>query len=118
MYCRRCGTLNDDNAYKCVQCGEILQGTVASAGPPPQRIPNYLVQSIIVTLLCCLPLGIVGIVYAAQVNGKIQLGDYEGALDFSKKAKMWTWISFGLGLVGGLLYFVLVLIGEAVKPNH
>lgn len=27
MYCPKCGTKNDDNAYKCVQCREILQGT-------------------------------------------------------------------------------------------
>jgi hypothetical protein len=26
MYCSKCGTLNDDNNYKCVSCGQILHG--------------------------------------------------------------------------------------------
>jgi hypothetical protein len=111
MYCRKCGTQNEDNNYKCSRCGEVLhQGTASSA---PIKIPNYLVQSILVTLLCCLPFGIPAIVYSAQVNGKIQSGDIQGAIDSSNKAKMWGWISFGLGLVGGVIYGILVAIGAA-----
>jgi Interferon-induced transmembrane protein. len=34
----------------------------------PSKIQNYLVQSILVTLCCCMPAGIVAIIYAAQVN--------------------------------------------------
>ena len=41
-----------------------------------RNIPNYLVQAILTTLFCCLPFGIVAIVYAAQVNTKIEAGDY------------------------------------------
>lgn len=25
MYCRSCGTQNDDNNYRCIQCGEVIQ---------------------------------------------------------------------------------------------
>ena len=75
-----------------------------SAGGPPPSIPNYLVQSILVTICCCLPFGIVAIVYAAQVNSKLSGGDYAGAADASQKAKMWCWIAFGCGLVGTLIY--------------
>jgi len=25
MYCRKCGTLNDDNAFKCIKCGTVIQ---------------------------------------------------------------------------------------------
>ena len=71
MYCRKCGTQNADNTYKCVQCGEVLDQVPGSQVAPVQ-VPNYLVQSILVTLFCCLPFGIVAIVYAAQVNGKLQ----------------------------------------------
>jgi hypothetical protein len=66
---------------------------------PPASVPNYLVQAILCTLCCCLPFGIVAIVYAAQVNGKLQAGDYAGALEASGKAKLWCWIAFGVGLV-------------------
>jgi hypothetical protein len=111
MYCRKCGTQNDDNNYKCVRCGEALQQVGTST--PPLTIPNYLVQSILVTLFCCLPFGIPAIVYAAQVNGKIQAGDIHGAIDSSKKALMWIWISLGLGIVVGIIYGILMAIGAA-----
>jgi len=77
-----------------------------------QKIPNYLAQSILVTLLCCLPLGIPAIVFAAQVNGKVAVGDVEGALNSSRKAKMWCWWALGLGL--GLLVFRVALIGSSI----
>ena len=66
-------------------------------------IPNYLVQSILVTLFCCMPLGIPAIVFASQVNGKIAAGDTAGAREASRLAKIWCWWSFGCGLVVVLL---------------
>lgn len=82
MFCRKCGAPSDDNVYTCGSCGEVFQQAVP--GVPPPHIPNYLVQSILVTIFCCVPLGIPAIVYAAQVNGRIQAGDIQGAMDASK----------------------------------
>jgi hypothetical protein len=112
MFCPSCGTENDDNAYRCVKCGIVLQ---QAAGPsaPPQRVPNYLVQSILVTLFCCLPLGIAAIVYSAQVNAKLQAGDVAGALHASKQARTFGWISFGVGLLIGVVYLLAVIGGAA-----
>ena len=63
------------------------------------RPKNYLLESILTTICCCLPLGIVGIVFASQVNSKYALGDYEGALQASKEAKKWmTW-----GIIAGVI---------------
>ena len=112
MYCKKCGTQNDDNAYKCVNCGEELQHVATSSS---SNIPTYLAQSILVTLLCCLPLGIPAIVYAAQVNGKIQIGDTEGAMESSRKAKMWCWWSFGIGIVVSILWFVLAVTSSVLN---
>jgi hypothetical protein len=109
MYCRKCGSQNDDNAQRCVKCGEPLQQ--AAAASTPVKIPNYLAQSIIVTILCCLPLGIPAIVFAAQVNSKIQAGDIQGAMEYSRKAKMWCWWSFGVGLVTSIAYGILSFLG-------
>ena len=69
------------------------------------KINNWLWQSIVVTLCCCLPLGIVGIIFATQVNGKLAAGDIVGAQDAAKKAKMFTLI----GLAGGVLIWVIVV---------
>src|ERR1700754_4113511 len=83
--------------------------------PPPasgasSNVPNYLVLAII-SLFCCLPLGVVAIIFAAQVNGKVAAGDTAGALDASKKAKMFIYISLGLGLAGILCYVLLLILG-------
>ena len=79
---------------------------------PPQRIPNYLAPSIIVTLFCCLPLGIPAILFSAQVNGKIQAGDIRGAMESSRRAKMWCLLSFGVGLVLDILFFLFYFVME------
>ena len=74
---------------------------------------NYLVQSILATVFCCLPFGIVGIVYASQVDSKWAGGDFAGATEASDNAKKWTNISVILGLVGLGLYLLLVIAGGA-----
>ena len=117
MYCRNCGSLNIDNAWKCVNCGTILQGTASAvAAAPRMTIPSYLAQAIILTIVslwCCLPLplGVVAIVYAAQVNSKFTAGDIAGAQQASKNAKMWCWITLGTGLLVVLVYIILLALG-------
>ncbi len=71
--------------------------------PQPQP-KNWLVESILVTIFCCLPFGIAGIVYATQVNSKYQAGDYTGALQASKEAGKWTKIAFWSGIAVSVLY--------------
>ena len=74
---------------------------------PPK---NYLIESILVTIFCCLPFGIVGIVFAAQVNAKFDLGDYEGALKYSKEAKKWMTWGIISSLVIGFFYLLIVFV--------
>ena len=85
-----------------------------SSPPPPggsATVPNYLVPAIL-SLFCCMPLGVVGVIFAAQVNGKVAAGDIAGAMDSSKKAKMFSFIAIGLGVLLILCYIVfIVLIG-------
>lgn len=122
MNCPNCGTSNLDNAAICINCGRSLAaGAAPSYTPPPPAasyggaaapatgavIPNYLWQSIVVTLCCCLPLGVVGIIFSAQVNSKLAQGDIAGARDASSKAKMFTMIGFAIGLIGILIWFAL-----------
>ncbi|MBD7955709.1 CD225/dispanin family protein [Stenotrophomonas sp. Sa5BUN4] len=83
------------------------------------QIPNHLVWAILSTLFCCLPLGIVSIVFAAQVNGKVAAGDIAGAREASDKAKkfaMWAAIA---GVVVMVLYaiFVVALGGMGALSN-
>ena len=81
----------------------------------PPKPDNCLVWAILSTLCCCLPFGIVAIVYASQVDGKYAAGDYQGAVDSANKAKTWCWVSFGIGIVGTI---ISVLIQVAVASSQ
>jgi hypothetical protein len=88
------------------------------AQPPGVYVQNYLVFAILTTVLCCLPAGIPAIVYAAQVNGKLQAGDIAGAQLASKNAKMWCWISASAGLAVGVIWGILVGLGALSNLNR
>lgn len=75
--------------------------------------PNYLVWAILTTIFCCLPFGIVSIVFAAQVNTKWQAGDYDGAMNSSKNARTWAWVSFLATFVFVIIYMILIALGLA-----
>ena len=112
-FCTECGKEIHAKAEICPHCGvrQVLQGAgLASTGT---AISNYLVPAILVTLFCCLPFGIVSIVYAAQVNSKEQAGDYQGALQASRLAKRWVWASFWSGMVV-FLFYVGIMVAAAI----
>jgi hypothetical protein len=81
-----------------------------TTNPTAARPKNWLVESILVTVLCCLPFGIVGIVNAANVNSRFDVGDLAGAERASKEAGKWTKIGFFIGLAGVILYLIAVLL--------
>ncbi len=83
--------------------------------PPPQRreyIPNNLVWAILSTLFCCMPLGIVSIVYAARVDGKYAAGDIQGARDDARLAANWAIASAVSFPVLILILFVIGALGS------
>ncbi len=82
----------------------------APTSNPNQEIPNYLWQSIVVTIFCCWPLGIPAIVFAAKVDGLKARGDIAGAMAASANAKRWTWIAFGLGLTAIVIYIIVMIV--------
>src|SRR5947209_10791051 len=83
--------------------------------PPPAggaaTVPNYFVPAII-SIFCCWPVAIPAIIFATQVNGKVAAGDIAGAQDASKKAKMFSYIALGIGIleiIFGIIYVVFVV---------
>ena len=123
-FCPTCGREQEPGARFCPNCGASADPTAGGPGYAPGManptgqtygpgmVPNYLVQSILVTIFCCLIGGIVAIVHAAQVNGKLRAGDYTGAVESSKSAKTWCWASFWIGLVGGILVVFINLVAR------
>ena len=80
----------------------------------PQKPVNwvpYLILSIISTLCCCLPFGVVGIVFSAKINSAMLAGNLEEEQNNSKMARIWIIVSFAIGLLTWLIYMVLIVTG-------
>ena len=79
---------------------------------PVNWVP-YLVLSIISTLCCCLPFGVVGIVFSAKINSSMTAGNLEEAQNNAKMAKIWIIVSFaiGIGILTWLIYMILIVTG-------
>jgi hypothetical protein len=109
--------------------GEVFPGAGVPSAPPPMvsavppppparpfspiaRPPkpdNCLVWAILATLFCCIPLGIVAIVFATQVDSKYAAGDYAGAQVAAGRAKLWSIIAACSIVVGAVLYLVMMV---------
>lgn len=74
---------------------------------PPK---NHLVEAILVTLFCCLPFGIVGIINAARVENAFYSGDEMEAERLSREALKWSKIGLFIGIGVYLLYIVFVVL--------
>jgi len=68
------------------------------------------VWAILTTLFCCLPFGIVSIVYAARVDSKYNAGDLAGSLEASNNAKKWAIVSALVSVVLLGLWILLVVV--------
>lgn len=133
-FCRNCGQPSPDDAAFCASCGAPTQSpeaaataasqtttsvpaappaTPPSAVPPagkPDYVPNFLVPSILLMLFCCLPGGIIALVYGSTVNSKLAQGDRAGAIAASNSAKLWCMISLGVGVALAAIWFTIWLV--------
>lgn len=82
-------------------------------GPCPS---SNLVWGILTTLFCCLPLGIVSIVYAAKVSGLYSAGMYDAAVDASRKAGKWAMWSAIASVIWWVLY--LLFFGSLISSLY
>jgi len=85
----------------------------ASIGQAPAGMtepPTYLWQSIVVLILCCLPLGIPALIFATKVKPAFASGDYTAALEASKKAKMFCLIGLIVGFIVQAIYITINII--------
>ena len=104
------------NSTSLPPTGTVIDGGKGYIHPVPPRPSikpdNYLVWAILGTIFCCLPFGIVSIVYASKVDGLWAAGDYYGAEEAARKAKTWFWWCFSIGLIISLFYIAYyVLVG-------
>lgn len=77
----------------------------------PNKPDNYLVWSILTTLFCCLPFGIVAIIKSCAVDTAYNMGKIEEAQEAAAAAKKWCIIGAVCGALVGVLYMLLIIVG-------
>lgn len=78
-------------------------GPFGYGGPPPSGPPkNYLVHNVL-GILSCTVIGVIGLVFALQVNSKWEAGDYAGAESAAQTAK-------AMGVIGMACFIAMVAI--------
>lgn len=112
MYCRNCGAEIPDGSRYCTNCGQSqTPDRNIYEAPVRNRPSNYMILSILVTIFCCLPFGIVGIIFASRVDSAWNSGHYDDAVEFSRKARNWSLWGIALCLLVYIAYFALIAIG-------
>jgi interferon-induced transmembrane protein len=95
----------DDSGLPPVPPMPMAGGYAGRSMATGAAVPNYMVWAVLVTLFCFIPTGIAAIVFASQVSTKLAAGDHAGALESSRKAKMWCIVSAVAGPVVAVLWF-------------
>lgn len=86
-----------------------LSGQAVATAPAAPS--TWLWQSIAATVLCCLPLGIAGIVFASQAGAARDYGNLEVAAEKAGRARLFTLIAVGIWVVGIVVWFAAVALG-------
>ncbi|CAO5156835.1 hypothetical protein FAIPA1_10084 [Frankia sp. AiPs1] len=100
----------------------------ADPAPPAGSVPEgddgtweertYLWQSLVATLLCCLPTGVIALVHASIAQNRLQNGDVWGARQSSARARRWCVISAIAFVVVLLVYVVAVVVLVAIARDR
>ena len=93
----------------------MSQGNQAST--PAERKPmpkSYLLWAILATIFCCMPAGIVAIVFSTQVSSRYFVGDEAGAEKASNRAQIWIIASIVLSIITNSLYTPLMFLSAAM----
>ena len=125
MFCKNCGSENEDNVKFCNKCGKslaaeaeiVVQDTANTSG---DSIPEYnsgsAIAALIVSIFCCG--GIIGIIFAILSlveGGKVKTFVANGNIDAAnasladaKKWNKYAWIGIAIFMVLGIAYLIFV----------
>ena len=139
-FCTNCGQPIEGDVRFCTACGAPVPPLQSQPQPEPQpayaqpepqptyaqpqpevrqqprgpKPSNYLVWAILSTIFCCLPFGIVSIVYAAKVDNLWNAGKYYEAEDASRKAKIWMLVAVIIGVISIGINILLFATGASL----
>ncbi|NWH44455.1 PRT1B protein, partial [Fregata magnificens] len=86
-----------------------------STGPSPashgQHLPkDYMVESVLVTIFCCLLTGVIALVYSYETRAALGRGDMAQANVASRKARSLVLLSLLFGLFASISWVIYVLV--------
>lgn len=119
MFCKNCGKEISEDVRFCPNCGCDLTGSQpAGNGGQPRDMhrgqtkpPTHLVLAIIVTIFCCLPFGILSIIYSTKVDSYWLAGNVNEAWAYSRKAWNWALVGLVLSVVWWIVYMIMFFLG-------
>lgn len=84
----------------------VQTNSAGTSQPSMPKPDNHMLMAVLTTVFCCLPLGVVGIVYASKVDSLYYAGDYAGATNAANSARRWSLI----GIVGSIVISIIYMI--------
>ncbi|KFP82068.1 Proline-rich transmembrane protein 1, partial [Apaloderma vittatum] len=85
--------------------------TGPSATGRGQHLPkDYMVESVLVTVFCCLLTGVIALIYSHETRTALSRGDVAQANVASKKAQSLVLFSLLFGLFASISWVVYVLV--------
>ena len=118
MYCEYCGNQIAPNSGFCPCCGAKLNGNPQGAGAQMNyngtrpQLNTWLIPAILVTVLCCMPFGLVSVIFATKANNALNTGNYQQAQIDSERAKIWFFVALVLGFISTVLYVLATIAAE------
>jgi len=123
MYCPKCGTQNDDNAFRCVNCQEIIQPIPFQSQPVP--VENDPAMRMIIPIdrsglaIAAGYLGLVSIIYflapIALLLGILAIRDIKKHPEKHGMGRAVFGVVMGAIFTAVLLVFVIVMIAGSLS---
>lgn len=123
MFCEKCGSQVNQGEVFCQNCGNQIgnnnnyyQTNVLNTGrTTTDKNPTmYIVFAVLEIVLCCWPLGIPALIYAAGANTALKNGDIETVESKLKTSKIFLLIGIIGSIVIGILYAILLFSSEVM----
>ncbi|XP_056361347.1 proline rich transmembrane protein 1B [Oenanthe melanoleuca] len=80
------------------------------AGSGRQLPKDYMVESLLVTVFCCLLTGVIALIYSYETRAALARGDVAQAYVASRKAQLLILLSLLFGLFASISWIVYVLV--------
>ena len=90
------------------------QSNIANRPPMPK---SWLVEAILITILCCLPFGIVAIILSMKSESFWNLGEYKAAQMLSEESGRWIKIGLICGVIFWFLSFMFMFMVRSMADT-